>query len=55
MNKLLIFLIITLVFVMGCNSFHFPCRGSEHPVIDMIKVEEYDKEEEERRSNQDLT
>ncbi|MEA3229462.1 MAG: UvrD-helicase domain-containing protein [archaeon] len=37
------------VFIIGCNSFYFPCRGSEHPVVDMIKVEEYDKEEEERR------
>ena len=38
-----------LVFVMGCTSFNFPCKGSEHPVIDMVKVDEYDKEEEERR------
>ena len=37
------------VFVIGCNGINFPCRGSEHPVIDMVKVEEYDKEEEERR------
>jgi|TARA_B100002003_G_scaffold240308_1_gene260726 superfamily I DNA/RNA helicase len=38
-----------MVFVMGCTSLNFPCRGSEHPVIDMIKVNEYDKEEEEKR------
>jgi superfamily I DNA/RNA helicase len=38
-----------MVFVMGCNSQNFPCRGSEHPVIEMIKIDEYDKEEEERR------
>ena len=38
-----------MVFVMGCTSLNFPCRGSEHPVIDMIKVDEYDKEEEEKR------
>ena len=38
-----------MVFVLGCTTFHFPCKGSEHPVIDMVKVEEYDKEEEERR------
>ncbi|MCK5282929.1 MAG: ATP-dependent DNA helicase UvrD2 [Nanoarchaeota archaeon] len=38
-----------LVFVIGCNTNNFPCRGSEHPVIEMIKVDEYDKEEEERR------
>ncbi len=38
-----------MVFVIGCNKANFPCRGSEHPVIDMVRVEEYDKEEEERR------
>ncbi|MFH1605916.1 MAG: ATP-dependent DNA helicase UvrD2 [Nanoarchaeota archaeon] len=37
------------VFVIGCNGLNFPCRGSEHPVVDMVKVDEYDKEEEERR------
>jgi len=38
-----------MVFVIGCTNNKFPCRASEHPVIDMIKVDEYDKEEEERR------
>lgn len=38
-----------MVFVIGCTGFNFPCRGSEHPVIEMVKVDEYDKEEEERR------
>lgn len=38
-----------LVIVIGCTSVNFPAKGSEHPVIDMIKVEEYDKEEEEKR------
>ena len=38
-----------MVFVLGCTTLNFPCRGSEHPVIDMIKMEEYDKEEEEKR------
>ncbi len=38
-----------MVFVIGCTNTKFPCRASEHPVIDMIKVDEYDKEEEERR------
>tara|TARA_Y100000310_G_scaffold149140_1_gene148453 strand:+ start:624 stop:2762 length:2139 start_codon:yes stop_codon:yes gene_type:complete len=38
-----------MVFVVGCTPNNFPCKGSEHPVIDMVKVEEYDKEEEERR------
>ena len=37
------------VFVVGCTSNNFPCKGSEHPVVDMLKVYEYDKEEEERR------
>lgn len=38
-----------MVFVIGCTSFNFPCQGSDHPVIDMVKTDEYDKEEEERR------
>lgn len=38
-----------MVFVIGCNGVNFPCKGSEHPVVEMIKVSEYDKEEEERR------
>ncbi|HLD96753.1 MAG TPA: UvrD-helicase domain-containing protein [Candidatus Nanoarchaeia archaeon] len=38
-----------LVFVIGCTSVNFPAKGSEHPVIEMVKVEEYDKEEEEKR------
>jgi superfamily I DNA/RNA helicase len=37
------------VFIMGCSANHFPCKGSEHPIIDMIKIDEYDKEEEEKR------
>ncbi|MBU0470578.1 MAG: UvrD-helicase domain-containing protein [Nanoarchaeota archaeon] len=38
-----------MVFVIGCTMVNFPCKGSEHPVIEMIKIDEYDKEEEERR------
>ena len=38
-----------MVFVVGCTGINFPCKGSEHPIIEMVKVEEYDKEEEERR------
>ncbi|PIN68601.1 hypothetical protein COV93_08805, partial [Candidatus Woesearchaeota archaeon CG11_big_fil_rev_8_21_14_0_20_43_8] len=38
-----------MVFVIGCHGLNFPCKGSDHPVIDMIKIDEYDKEEEERR------
>ena len=37
------------VFVMGCTPYNFPCRGSEHPGMEMISLDEYDKEEEERR------
>ncbi|MBT4174213.1 UvrD-helicase domain-containing protein [archaeon] len=38
-----------MVFVVGCNSNNFPCRGSEHPVIEMVKIDDYDKNDEERR------
>jgi len=38
-----------LVFVIGCNSQNFPCKTSEHPVRELLKTYEYDKEEEERR------
>jgi len=38
-----------MVFVIGCTTANFPCRGSEHPVIDVVKMDEYDKDEEERR------
>ena len=37
------------VFIIGCNSINFPIKGSEHPVTELIDVEEYDKDEEERR------
>ncbi len=38
-----------MVFVIGCTTQNFPCRGSEHPVIEMVKIEDYDKNDEERR------
>ena len=38
-----------MVFVIGCTQNNFPCRGTEHPVVEMVKLEEYDKEEEEKR------
>lgn len=38
-----------LVFVMGCNNMNFPCKVSEHPVMEMVKMYEYDKEAEEKR------
>jgi DNA helicase-4 len=38
-----------MVFLMGVNTLNFPCKASEHPVIEEIKMYDYDKEEEERR------
>ena len=38
-----------MVFVIGCTLNNFPCRGTEHPVVELIKIEEYDKEDEEKR------
>jgi len=38
-----------VVFIIGCNELNFPCKNSDHPVIEMIKIENYDKEEEEKR------
>lgn len=38
-----------VVFVMGCNEQNFPCKYSEHPLSDVFKIEEYDKEKEEKR------
>lgn len=37
------------VFLLGCTRNNFPCQGSDHPVVDLIKIDEYDKEEEEKR------
>lgn len=36
-------------FVIGCNVQNFPCKASDHPVIELIKMENYDKDEEEKR------
>lgn len=38
-----------MVFVIGCNSLYFPCKVSEHPVIEALALNTYNKEEEERR------
>ncbi len=38
-----------VVFILGCSGQNFPNKTSEHPIIDMIKSSDYDKEEEERR------
>ena len=37
------------VFLVGATSSNFPCRASEHPILDMIKHNDYDKEDEEQR------
>ena len=37
------------VFVVGCNEQNFPCKASDHPAIEMIKIDDYNKLEEERR------
>lgn len=37
------------VFVIGCNEQNFPCKASDHPAIEMIKIEDYNKLEEEKR------
>lgn len=38
-----------IVFLIGCTQNNFPCKAQEHPIMDLIKIYEYDKEEEERR------
>ncbi|PIN94377.1 hypothetical protein COU53_03765 [Candidatus Pacearchaeota archaeon CG10_big_fil_rev_8_21_14_0_10_30_48] len=38
-----------MVIVIGCSNGNFPIYGSEHPIIDMVKAYDYDKEEEEKR------
>jgi len=37
------------VFVIGCNPNKFPCKASDHPILDMVDAYDYDKHEEERR------
>jgi len=38
-----------VVFVIGCSSQNFPIKVSDHPILEVFPVENYDKEEEERR------
>ncbi len=38
-----------IVFVIGCNTQSFPCKASDHPIVEMIKDDRYDKESEELR------
>jgi len=37
------------VILIGCNEQNFPCKASDHPAIEMIKTDNYDKLEEEKR------
>jgi superfamily I DNA/RNA helicase len=37
------------VFVIGANEQNFPCKASDHPAIEMVKHDDYNREEEERR------
>ncbi len=38
-----------IVFLIGCTQQNFPCRASDHPLIEKIKINDYDTEEEEKR------
>jgi superfamily I DNA/RNA helicase len=37
------------VFIIGANEQNFPCKASDHPVLELVKTQDYDREEEERR------
>ena len=37
------------VFLLNCTNTNFPSKASDHPVIDMLNLNNYDKELEERR------
>ncbi len=37
------------VFVIGSNEQNFPCKATDHPAVEMVKMNDYDHEEEERR------
>lgn len=37
------------VFVIGASEQNFPCKASDHPIIEMVKQENYNKEAEELR------
>ncbi len=39
-----------IVFIIGANNFNYPCRTSEHPVLELIKAgENYNRDSEELR------
>jgi superfamily I DNA/RNA helicase len=37
------------VFLIGSNEQNFPCKASDHPAVEMVKTDNYDKLEEEKR------
>jgi superfamily I DNA/RNA helicase len=37
------------VFVIGASEHNFPCKATDHPAVEMVKMDDYDREEEERR------
>jgi superfamily I DNA/RNA helicase len=37
------------VYLIGASTQNFPCRASDHPAIEMIKIDNYNKEAEEKR------
>ena len=37
------------VFIIGASEQNFPCKASDHPAVEMVKMDDYDREEEERR------
>ncbi len=37
------------IFVIGASEANFPCKASDHPAVEMVKMDDYDREEEERR------
>ena len=37
------------VILIGANEQNFPCKASDHPAVELIKNDEYDKLEEEKR------
>lgn len=38
-----------MVFIIGCNFINFPCKNSDHPIFEQVKMFEFNKEEEEKR------
>lgn len=37
------------VYIIGCSRKNFPPRTTEHPIMELIKMYDYDKDEEEKR------